>query len=329
MDRHQHDRRLSSFWTAHKYDALSHIAMTKQASGLEDNEYIKALVVDDPTNIPILLETDRFLVIDKPAGIPHHNDDDENLGIVNLVRQQLERDRGDSAPRLYGVHRLDRVTSGILLFAKDSETAGLIQRAFQSGQVAKYYTGLSHSKATIKKQGWVQGNMVRGRRKSWYLTRGRDVTSIDNFAKTRFFTAGLGHLSTTAPKTLVLFRPCTGKTHQLRVAAKSVGLPLAGDPVYGSAAATDSDRLSTRTYLHATALYIPASALRTGAEDDESDLDGLTLWCRPPFNEAWRNDEIAQTSFNRILDKLIHKHCEHPELVELFDVEDDSSEAIQ
>jgi tRNA pseudouridine32 synthase / 23S rRNA pseudouridine746 synthase len=303
---HQHIMSLSSMGAAAADGASSDVVTRKPELGVA-----KADRVDHPT-ISILLETDRFLVVNKPAGIPYHNDDDENLGILNVLRLQLENQRGDSAPRLYGVHRLDRVTSGILLFAKDSVTAGMIQRAFQSGSVVKYYTAISHNKATKKKQGWVQGKMVRGRRKSWYLTRDENG---DNFAKTRFFTAGLGHLGATAdssPKTLILFRPYTGKTHQLRVAAKSVGLPLAGDPVYNG---IDN---AMRTYLHATALHIPASCFLT---DTDSVQEAIAIWCPPPFGEAWADGCTSiEKDFREVLDKLVQKHCDCPEIQELLDL---------
>jgi tRNA pseudouridine32 synthase/23S rRNA pseudouridine746 synthase len=115
--------------------------------------------------------------------------------------------------------------------------AKYLATAFRESRVVKYYTGLSANKATKKKQGWIKGGMERGRRKSWLLTKERT-----NYAKTRFFTKGVGHwqedLVDTDPesslKTMLLMRPYTGKTHQLRVAAKSIGMPLAGTFAFDS-----------------------------------------------------------------------------------------------
>jgi tRNA pseudouridine32 synthase / 23S rRNA pseudouridine746 synthase len=241
--------------------------------------------------IQILFESDHILAINKPTGIPHH-DDGEEPGILSVVRQQQASSAIHYQGRLYGVHRLDRVTSGILLFAKDQETAATLTKAFRDGTVTKYYTGLSAKKPTSKKQGWVKGNMVRGRRKSWYLTR--DLQG-ENYAVTRYFTAGLAGLAGSnvdqedpPPKTLLLFRPMTGKTHQLRVAAKSVGLPLQGDPVY-----TDGeDRSGSRTYLHATGLHV-----------DLETEHSITVWSQPPFGHLWTG------GFDQALDRLVEKHC--------------------
>jgi tRNA pseudouridine32 synthase/23S rRNA pseudouridine746 synthase len=265
-------------------------------------------------HIPIIYESKDFLAINKPSGIPHHSTTDE-LGIVALIRLQYNQEHPTT--RLYSVHRLDRVTSGILLLAKTPEAVRELTRLFREKKIVKYYTALSYHKATQKKQGWIQGGMERGRRKSWMLVR----ENTTNFAQTRFFSAGLGQLSASdglaplslsnsketaplAPRTLLLLRPYTGKTHQLRVAAKSVGLPLAGDPVYKDR--YDSSATLDRTYLHATALEIPAS------KDDTSICfpESISLWCPPPFAHFWQNQE----EFKEVLQRLVDKHCESAEL---------------
>ncbi len=107
-----------------------------------------------------------------------------------------------------------------------------------------------------------------------------------------------------APRTLLLLRPYTGKTHQLRVAAKSVGLPLAGDPIYKDR--YDSSATLNRTFLHATALEICAS------KDDASSCfpENISLWCPPPFAHFWQNQE----EFNEVLQRLMDKHCDSAEL---------------
>lgn len=262
-------------------------------------------------DIPIIFENDRFLVINKPSGIPHHNDDDENPGIVNLLRQQLATQRPlESRPRLYGVHRLDRVTSGILVFAKDSATAASVQQKFQTGDVVKFYVGLSHCKARQKKQGWIIGGMERGRRKSWLLSKVRNK----NEAKTRFFTAGLGDImnftDTNSPRTLILFRPYTGKTHQLRVAAKSVGLSLIGDPIY-THAGSFREGSEQRTYLHSIGFHLPGE---------------FSIWCVPNFEQAWENNIEISACFHARLIDIAEKYCDCPELLKVAQPSKDFSE---
>lgn len=267
------------------------------------------LIVDDAyslssTHIPIRYETEALLVCDKPEGIAHHDktggiesDSPITSGVLSLLRQEYPR----LQDQLYGVHRLDQVTSGLLVIAKQPAMARCLTQAFTDRHVVKYYTGLSARAPKKKKQGWVNGYLRRGRRKSWYLTKETpDKERGDSlWAKTYFWTAGLGQLAEAYrgpgdyegqntlnddPRTLILFRPYTGRTHQLRVVSKSLGLPLLGDPLYTTTASTqDRGPQFPRTCLHATGLHIPAEHLNEGGM-----LEDLTLWSPPPFLEWWQ-----------------------------------------
>eukprot|EP00545_Synedropsis_sp_CCMP1620_P005495 CAMPEP_0119023490 /NCGR_PEP_ID=MMETSP1176-20130426/30068_1 /TAXON_ID=265551 /ORGANISM="Synedropsis recta cf, Strain CCMP1620" /LENGTH=245 /DNA_ID=CAMNT_0006978577 /DNA_START=1 /DNA_END=735 /DNA_ORIENTATION=+ len=156
----------------------------------------KDTTADTTTAAPtILYESDRILAIHKPQGIAHHDDGDVGSGILSVVRRHQKASEIAYQGRIYGVHRLDRVTTGILLLAKDAETAKILSHKFRDGAITKYYCGISAKKPTKKKQGWVKGNMIKGRRKSWMLTRGGKGQERTNFAETRFFTSGLSSLS--------------------------------------------------------------------------------------------------------------------------------------
>jgi len=283
----------------------------------------------------------------------------EEEGILALIRRIQEEKRPETnncsntnnistfwnstyTGRLYGVHRLDRVTSGILILAKDADMAKLLTAAFRNGNVSKYYTGISFKSPSSssrggkpKKQGWIQGGMERGRRKSWYLTRLSTTrgSTVKNFAKTRYFTKGLGNIGTHVqtedhpdggdllrasplPRTLLLMRPYTGRTHQLRVAAKSIGLPLAGDPVYSDSGGEHG--CIGRTFLHATALHIPSAAMCT--ESDTSrvgpDPEDLTVLSPPNFEHYfWKGSEDAHHQFRAAFYDLFQKGCDCPPLL--------------
>jgi len=275
-------------------------------------------------NVPILYESETVLAINKPYGIPHHDDLDSGMpGILSLIRhlQMLDDNNANAIKykgRIYGVHRLDKATSGILLLAKDKETASALSSYFRKKDIIKYYVGISTKKAKKAKQGWVKGDMIKGRRGSWLLQNTRNDPAI-----TRFFTAGLGGLAKdlvddiclpggSIPRTVILFRPHTGRTHQLRVAAKSVGLPLMFDPYYADGtnvmrnekcSELNSFSWSTveRTYLHATAIHL-------NLKDEEE----ITIWCPPPFGSLWKAS--IQDQFHNIVLKLIKKHGESPEI---------------
>ncbi len=179
----------------------------------------------------ILFQNNDFLVINKQPGIGFHDEDGID-GICSIVRKDLGR-------LVFPVHRLDKVTSGLLLLAKSSEAAAKLAKLFELRQVQKYYLAIIDSKPK-KKQGLVKGDMVRSRRSSWRLTK-----TLTNPAVTQFFSQSIG-----GGKRLVVLKPHTGKTHQLRVALNSLGSPVCGDPLYQSANAWRYDR----TYLHAYCL---------------------------------------------------------------------------
>lgn len=176
----------------------------------------------------VIFQSNDFLVINKQPEIGFHDEGDVD-GICTILKKELGH-------MIFPVHRLDKVTSGLLLFAKSSEYAAKLAKLFESHQIQKYYLAIIDSKPK-KKQGLVKGDMERSRRSTWRLTK-----SLKSPAVTQFFTQSIGK-----GKRLVILKPHTGKTHQLRVALNSLGSPVCGDPLYQSAEAWRYDR----TYLHA------------------------------------------------------------------------------
>jgi len=187
--------------------------------------------------LKVLLEQECFVVIDKPAGVGMHQEGD-TPGIVTLAKQRL------GLTELYPVHRLDKVTSGALLLARTGAANSELSAAFRRRQVEKYYLALTDRRPS-KKQGLIVGDMERSRRSTWKL-----VQSQTNPAVTQFFSG-----SYQGPLRWFLMKPATGKTHQIRVAMKSLGSPILGDQLYGP---TDVDQaVADRTYLHAWGLRFP------------------------------------------------------------------------
>ncbi|MDA0147827.1 TIGR01621 family pseudouridine synthase [Vibrio sp. LaRot3] len=178
----------------------------------------------------ILFTHPQFVVINKHPNVSVHRDDGDTM-LVQEVANQL----GES--QLYLVHRLDKMTSGILLLARTAQAASLLSQAFANRQVEKFYLAIG-SKKPKKKQGLISGDMERSRRSAWKL-----LNSQINPAVTQFFS-----LAAEPGERLFLCKPHTGKTHQIRVAIKSVGSAIVGDPIYNPSSHSD------RGYLHAFAL---------------------------------------------------------------------------
>ena len=182
----------------------------------------------------VIEDQSDFLLISKDPDISFHKEENEE-GLVQAIRRQL------NMKELYTLHRLDRVTSGLLLFAKSSYALNSLSVQFRKNLVRKYYLAISDKKPK-KKQGLIRGDMAKARRGAWKLLR-----TTDNPAITQFFSTSLGN-----NLRLFLIKPHTGRTHQIRVALKSIGAPVLGDPLYHSRREQVVE--ADRTYLHAYAI---------------------------------------------------------------------------
>ena len=171
-----------------------------------------------------LFDHPDFMAIYKPIGVGMHSDAGK-IGLQVIAERQF-------GLKLWMVHRLDKVTSGVLLFAKHAEAAAELSTLFSEQSVQKTYLALSQSKPK-RKQGRIKGDMTAARNGSYKLLK-----TESNPAITDFFS-----LSVEPGLRLFVCRPKTGKTHQIRVALKSEGAAILGDQRYGQSA--------DRTYLHA------------------------------------------------------------------------------
>jgi len=180
----------------------------------------------------VVFQNADFVVVSKPAGLNFHSE--ESPGLVVLVKQDL------GVEELYPVHRLDKMTSGLVVFALNKKTAQAFQVMFELHLVQKFYLAVSDKKPK-KKQGWVVGDMLPARRGNWKLSKSKESP-----AKTQFISQSIE-----PGLRLYLVKPITGKTHQIRVALKSIGAPILGDVRYSDA---NEANLADRGYLHAFAI---------------------------------------------------------------------------
>ena len=175
----------------------------------------------------VVSENEHFVVINKQNNINFHSEDGE-YGVVVAVEKSLKQ-------KLFSVHRLDKMTSGLLLLAKSSSVAKDLSELFKTQQIQKYYLAISDKKPK-KKQGLVKGGMEKSRRSMWKLTKYKE-----NLAITQFFSYPLMQ-----GKRLFVVKPRTGKTHQIRVALKSISSAICGDHLYA-----EKHNEYDRGYLHA------------------------------------------------------------------------------
>jgi tRNA pseudouridine32 synthase/23S rRNA pseudouridine746 synthase len=187
--------------------------------------------------INIISDHDDFIIVEKPADVNFHDEGEIASGFFNQVKNHGKAQ--GIFTDLFPIHRLDKMTSGLIIFAKNLSAAQEFQQLFEQHKIEKYYLAISDKKPK-KKQGLIKGDMEKSRRGMWKLVR-----SQENPAITQFFSYPL-----TAGKRLYLLKPHSGKTHQIRVALTSIGSPISGDPIYS----TQDSYKEKRGYLHAYAL---------------------------------------------------------------------------
>lgn len=177
----------------------------------------------------ILWDDNTIIAVDKPAGMathpsPRHVDAED---VMTSLRQRL-------GLKVYPIHRLDRPTSGVLLFAKLPEIASTLGIQLQERQVQKIYHAVV--------RGWIMEDGFIDRPLKRIRHEGRGSESTTDEAVTHYRPLQRWEMPwpvrphATSRYTLVELRPETGRTHQLRRHLAGFSHPIVGDTVYGDGA---------------------------------------------------------------------------------------------
>ena len=162
----------------------------------------------------ILFENDDLLIINKPAGISTLEDRLENINLLGLTRKKY--------PHIQACHRLDKDTSGALIFAKNPDSYRTISMQFEHRKVEKMYHAVVDGRSEfhdleinipilVRNSGLVSLDYKEGKPSSTLFT------TLQNFSKW----------------SLVACRPITGRKHQIRIHLKYAQHPIVGDEAYG------------------------------------------------------------------------------------------------
>ena len=164
----------------------------------------------------IVFENEHFLAINKPSGllsIPDRSQSSPSL------RDMLQQQYGE----IFTVHRLDRDTSGLIIFAKDADTHKSLSEKFMTRDMQKYYLGLVNGclhpevgtiDAAIAEHPAKNGKMIVHQKGKPSVT---EYETIEKFSSFSF----------------VRYKILTGRTHQIRVHTQYLGSSIVGDAVYG------------------------------------------------------------------------------------------------
>ena len=166
--------------------------------------------------LDIIFETPDLIAINKPAGLFSVPD---RFGVEISLKQILQ----EKIEKVFVIHRLDKETSGVILFAKNAETHKALNELFEHRKIEKYYLGLVlgsllHSTgeidAPISEHPYKKGVMT---------TNGKGKQSLTSYEVLKDY----------KKYTWVKFRIHTGRTHKIRVHSKHIGHPIVCDEIYG------------------------------------------------------------------------------------------------
>ncbi|MEZ5978443.1 MAG: RluA family pseudouridine synthase [Planctomycetota bacterium] len=223
-------------------------------------------------SLDVLFADNHLLVVSKPAGVPTVPDASGDVSLLDMARAWIEREHDKPGRAFVGVvHRIDRPVSGVVCFARTSKAASRLTAAFKERRVDKTYLAVgagSPRRARGVVEQWISKDRRTGavRAAAHETERAqRAVTAYEVLARGTFHGR---------PVALLRFEPETGRPHQIRLAARSLGLPLLGDLRHGA-----GEPLPDRSVaLHAWKLAL-----------DHPTKKERTEWkCPPPRSPWWR-----------------------------------------
>jgi 23S rRNA pseudouridine1911/1915/1917 synthase len=185
----------------------------------------------------------HVLVVKKPIGIASVEHEDEPTSLQQQLHEWLGRKERRPQPPLKVVHRLDKVTSGVMLFARTQNAQLALKEQFRAHTTGRFYLAVAHG--TVD-DATLSYRLVRNRGDGL-----RGTTDDPNLG--RHSVTHVEAQEQLARCTLVQCRLETGRTHQIRIHLAEIGHPVVGDPVYGRGyrgPVLDS----SRTLLHAAFL---------------------------------------------------------------------------
>lgn len=190
-------------------------------------------------DLPILYEDDDVIVVNKPSGLLTHAKGglSDEPTVAEIIRPKTSFATDTDRPGI--VHRLDRDTSGLLIIAKNPESAAHLQRQFAERTAKKTYIAITDGKPKLNA---AKIDLPIGRNPSAPSTFRVDPNGKP--AQTTYHV-----LAENDAQSLIELKPTTGRTHQLRVHLTHLNAPILGDRVYGKSS-------DCRMMLHAQKLEI-------------------------------------------------------------------------
>lgn len=172
-------------------------------------------------NIEVLYEDNHLLVVVKPPLMPVMDDESKDKSLLNILKDEIKvRDEKRGNVYLGLVHRLDRPTGGVMVFAKTSKSASRLSEQIRTRSVEKKYLAVCNS-SPVKKEDTLKANLLD--------LDGRVIVSPKGKASSLSYSV----LAEKDNKSLLSVELHTGRKHQIRVMLSNIGIPIVGDAKYG------------------------------------------------------------------------------------------------
>ncbi|MGP1909902.1 RluA family pseudouridine synthase [Metabacillus sp. JX24] len=192
--------------------------------------------------LDFLYEDDHFLIVNKPAGMDTHPNEPSQTGtLANGVASHFQMN--GIARKIRHIHRLDRDTSGAVVFAKHALSHAVLDRLLEERKVKRTYTAVVQGEVKQKK-----GSIDHPIGKDRHHPSRRRVSPGGQPALTHFKREGYTRKFDVS---LLKLQLDTGRTHQIRVHVSHIGFPIAGDVLYGG-----NQNLIRRQALHASEISV-------------------------------------------------------------------------
>ncbi len=225
-------------------------------------------------DVPVLFDDNQVLVVVKPQNMPTQADSSEDIDLLNLLKDYIKRKYNKPGEAFLGlVHRLDRPTGGVMVFARNSKSAARLAESIKTDETDKKYLAVLNGCPKEKR-----GNLVTWLKKNSLTNNVYVATSATDGAKRAELEYKV--LEDLGPISLVRIRLETGRSHQIRVQFASLNNPVFGDVRY------HGDILAKG---HNLALWAYELAF-----NHPTTKEKMVFQCYPPETEPWTRFDIEK-----------------------------------
>tara|TARA_B100000900_G_scaffold68048_1_gene53338 strand:+ start:57022 stop:57717 length:696 start_codon:yes stop_codon:yes gene_type:complete len=184
-------------------------------------------IITDKNNLEVLFEDNHIIAINKRCGDIVQGDKTKDTPLSDIVKSYLKKKYSKPGNVFLGViHRLDRPTSGVVLFAKTSKSLSRLNKMFKENKVDKYYLAITKNKPRKSEE-----RLVHWLRKNEKINKSTHFSRKSENSKKAILHYKL--IKQLEKYSVLEIKLETGRHHQIRCQLKAIGCPVRGDLKYG------------------------------------------------------------------------------------------------